>query len=51
MWMRDYDHNPWIINVLNAIAGLILMGIVLIFTIIVYFLDWLWMDGPSNKQV
>lgn len=51
MWMRDYDNNPWIVNVLNAIASLILMGIVLAFTIVVYFLDWLWMSGPSNKRV
>ena len=51
MRMRDRDSNPWIINVLDAIISVIAIGVIFAFAMLVYLVDLLWGDGPSNKQV
>lgn len=51
MRMRYDLNNSWIIGVLNAIISVIAIGVIFAFAMLVYLVDLLWGDGPSNKQV
>jgi hypothetical protein len=50
MWMRGGNIGKRIIGLVDACASIIGIGLVIAVMAIVYFMDWLSLDGPSHDK-